>query len=192
MHLYLIRHPQPEVARDTCYGQSDVAANLAHCEQVLPVLSAGLPAGIPIISSPLQRCTVLARRLATATHSAAPVLDARLMEMNFGAWELRRWDDIPRAEVDAWAQDTLHYRPGGGESVFEMATRVLAFLHAFLHDVAGSQHREAALVCHAGPIRLIQAYQPGMAPAELAAQAALSRHEIPFGGCFSRDLPAST
>ncbi|MES2073224.1 MAG: histidine phosphatase family protein [Pseudomonadota bacterium] len=187
MHLYLIRHPQPEVAHDSCYGQSDVAANQAHCEQVLPALSARLPAGIPIISSPLQRCSVLAQRLAAATHSATPVLDARLMEMNFGAWELRRWDDIPRAEVDAWAQDTLHYRPGGGENVLAMAARVLAFLH----DMAGSRQGEAALVCHAGPIRLIQAYRPGMAAAALAAQAALSRHDIPFGGCISWDFPAT-
>ena len=43
--------------------------------------------------------------------------DARLAELDFGHWEMQSWDGIPRAEVDAWAADVAHYRPGGGESV---------------------------------------------------------------------------
>jgi alpha-ribazole phosphatase len=187
VQLYLIRHPQPEVARDICYGQSDMPANGAHGEQVLKALTAILPAGIAVISSPLQRCAVLAQRLAEAMHSYPPVLDARLMEMNFGAWEMRRWDDIPRAEVDAWAQDTIQYRPGGGESVMEMAARVIAFLSDVQRRRAGGM----ALVCHAGPIRLILAYRAGMSPAELAQEAASVQREIQFGQCLPWDVPAA-
>lgn len=50
--------------------------------------------------------------------------------MGFGAWEMRAWNAIPRAEVDAWAADLLHYRPDGGENVLDMACRVAAFAPA--------------------------------------------------------------
>ena len=44
-------------------------------------------------------------------------LDARLVELDFGSWEMHHWDTIPRAQIDAWAADVALYRPGDGESV---------------------------------------------------------------------------
>ncbi|MES2106904.1 MAG: histidine phosphatase family protein [Pseudomonadota bacterium] len=189
MRLYLIRHPQPEVAPDTCYGRSDLAANEAHCGQVLQAVSARLPAGIPVISSPLQRCAVLAHRLAEATQSVAPLLDARLMELDFGSWELRRWGDIPRTEIEAWAQDPVNYRPGGGESVIAMAARVIDFLQD-LPQRYGRHNIGPALVCHSGPIRTMLAYRSGISAGELATLAVASREKIQYGQCVAWVLPA--
>lgn len=167
MKLILVRHPKPEVAPGLCYGSTDLTVAPAQLEQTLAALR--LPADLPIYSSPLQRCAVLAERL-----SASPVYDARLVEMHFGVWEMRAWDDIPRAEIDAWAADMVHYRPGGGESVLQMATRIDAFYHQLPRD-------GAVIICHAGAMRLLAARHDGLPPARMALQAAQSAHQISYG-----------
>jgi alpha-ribazole phosphatase len=174
MKLHLVRHPQPEVGQGMCYGASDVAVSEAELARVHAGLrAAGLPGDLPVYASPLQRCARLARRL----QPAAPVLDARLAEMDFGRWEMQAWDAIPRAEIDAWAADLLHYRPGGAESVLDVARRVAAFLDGLRQ--AG--HREALLVCHAGTIRLLSQMQSSARLEDAALKAARTPHRIAYG-----------
>jgi alpha-ribazole phosphatase len=112
-----------------------------------------LPAAAAVYSSPLARCAGLALPLTAALGGAPVVFDARLAEMDFGAWEMRAWDDIARAEIDAWCADRLGYRPGGGETVIEVARRVTAFCR----DLARRDQGHAVIVCHAGTIRMLQA-----------------------------------
>ena len=169
MRLLLVRHPRPEVDPGLCYGRSDVAAKGADLLRV----RATLPTGLPTWSSPLQRCASLARAL----NPPQLRFDARLAEMDFGAWELRSWDDIPRIEVDAWAADLLHYRPGGGESVLDVARRVAAFLS----DLYKEGHAEALVVCHAGTIRLLRALHTGLPLEAAALEAARTPHRIGYG-----------
>ncbi|KFI09037.1 histidine phosphatase family protein [Massilia sp. BSC265] len=173
MRLILVRHPQPDVAPGLCYGSTDVAASTSAIAQVVGTLrEAGLPGTLPVFASPLSRCALLAREL------GVPVtLDARLAEMDFGAWEMRAWDTIARAEVDAWTADLLHYRPGGGENVLDVARRVAAFRDELRH--AG--HPGALLVCHAGTIRMLSALHLGGSIAEAALRAASSPHRISYG-----------
>ena len=152
MILHLIRHPRPIVAAGTCYGRRDVAA-----ENPAPAaerLRAVLPAGLPVWSSPSRRCLALAQLLADQ-----PVADARLMEMNFGDWEGRPWDDIPRDQLDAWAADIAGYAPPGGESPLQVQARVLDF-------VAELRVPAAVLVTHAGVIRMLLARQRGLTLAQ--------------------------
>ena len=173
MQLILVRHPQPDIAPGLCYGSTDVAASGAAIAQVAARLrEAGLPGALPVFASPLARCALLAREL------GVPVsFDARLAEMDFGAWEMRAWDAIPRAEVDAWAADLLHYRPGGGENVLDVARRVAAFRDD-LHQAA---YPGALLVCHAGTMRLLSALHLGGSIDEAALQAASRPHRIGYG-----------
>lgn len=141
MQVFLIRHPCPLVEEGVCYGQLDVAAEDPQLHA--PRLRALLPADIPVIASPLQR----ARLLAEALH-AQPQLDARLMEIGFGDWEGRRWAEIDRELLDAWAADILHFTPPGGESA--------AMLQARAVDCAASFSGEAlALVTHSGVMRAL-------------------------------------
>jgi alpha-ribazole phosphatase len=165
--LILVRHPKPLVAPGICYGSTDLVVAPEQLEQTLAALR--LPAGLPVYSSPLRRCATLASRLSTA-----PIYDARLAEMHFGDWEMQPWDAIPRADIDAWAADMAHYRPGGGESVLRMAERISAFYHALPQD-------DAIIVCHAGSIRLLAACHGGLAPAQMALQAAQAAHQIGYG-----------
>ena len=151
MILHLIRHPKPLVGPGICYGRLDISAeNIA---AVADDLRANLPSGLPLWSSPLQRCRKLAELL-----NPNLVIDERLMEMDFGAWEGRSWDDIPRPELDAWAADVAGYAPPGGESPLALQQRALDF-------VAGLTVPEAVIVTHAGVIRVLLAYWQGLPPA---------------------------
>lgn len=173
MQLILVRHPPPLVASGVCYGRTDLAVSPEQLEQTLTALRASLPSGLPLYSSPLRRCAGLAASL-----SPAPIYDDRLVEMDFGSWEMQPWDAIPRAGIDAWAEDVVHYQPGGGESVLRMAQRIAAF-HADLQRQLGGG--SAVVVCHAGAMRLLSACHGGMAPAEMALHAARAAHNIPYG-----------
>jgi alpha-ribazole phosphatase len=175
MQLILVRHPKPLVASGVCYGRTDLAVAPEQLEQTLAALRVSLPPGLPLYSSPLRRCAGLADRL-----SPAPIYDARLVEMDFGAWEMQPWDAIPRAGIDAWAEDVVHYPPGGGESVLQMAGRIAAF-HADLQRQLGGGGGGAIVVCHAGAMRLLSACHRGLAPAEMALHAAQAAHNIPYG-----------
>lgn len=179
MRLYLVRHPQPEVAPGICYGSTDLAVAPQEDERAAAALVRALPKGLPVFSSPAKRCSGLADKLAVMLGSPAVTHDVRLTEMHFGAWEMRAWDDIPRVEIDAWSKDLIAYRPGGGESVMQMAQRVHAFHEDIRHQ---SGHGAAALVvCHAGTIRLLLACQRGLTLAELALYAVQARHQIAYG-----------
>lgn len=199
MRLYLIRHPQPVVAAGVCYGSSDIIVTPQECERVvnaftsdmtnepanewcngsmngLATSSVLLPRGLPIYSSPLRRCAGLAQQLYARLDGVSLSFDPRLEEMGFGAWELRAWDDIARSEVDAWAQDVTGYRPGGGESVMDMAQRVGAFYQEA--QVAGG---ERIVVCHAGTIRLLLACRQGGSVESIAQRAGQVQVKVGYG-----------
>jgi alpha-ribazole phosphatase len=171
--VILVRHPQPLVAPGVCYGRTDLAVAPERLEQTLTALRTSLPAGLPLYASPMRRCAELAARL-----SQAPIYDERLVEMDFGAWEMQPWDAIPRADIDAWAEDVVHYQPGGGESVLRMAERIAAFHADLQRQQPGG---DAIIICHAGAMRLLAARHAGLAPAEMALHAARAAHNIPYG-----------
>lgn len=142
MRLFLIRHPEAEVAAGLCYGRSDLALREPWSADVAAGL---LPAGIPVISSPLRRCAEFAAAL--SPHAR---IDARLGELDFGRWEMQPWEAIPRTELDAWAADPLGFDGHGGESVTQMRLRVRQAL-ADLND------RDCVWVTHAGVMKLVLA-----------------------------------
>ena len=150
MRLHLIRHPKPQIEAGRCYGRLDVPA--MGVEAVAAALRAELPAGVPVFTSPLRRCHDLAALL-----HASPTADERLAEMHFGDWEGRLWDEIPRAELDAWAADVAGYAPPGGESPRVLQRRALDF-------VASLAVEEAVVVTHAGVIRTLLAHWQGLPP----------------------------
>ena len=174
MRLLLVRHPQPQVGAGLCYGRTDIRACSEDTDRVHAALAAaGLPGAMPVYASPALRCAELARRLG----AAALAFDVRLTEMDFGTWEMRSWDEIGRAAVDAWTADLLHYRPGGGECVFDVATRVAGFLG----ELRQTGHAQVLVVCHAGTIRLLQALHRGLGIADAALHAARTPHRIAYG-----------
>ena len=184
MKLILVRHPAPDVASGLCYGRSDVAVTPQNMAASCASLLASLPAHLPLYSSPLSRCSVLAQSLARALPASQFTQDPRLAEMDFGAWELHPWQDIERTDIDAWAADLAHYRPGGGENVLAMATRIRSFLTELLRE----QHATVIVICHAGTIRLLTALQAGLSLEETAVLAASNCHQIAYGATVTLDF----
>ena len=157
MDLVLIRHPAVAVEAGVCYGSSDVAlagdatqeaAALARRLEAL-----GAPAPARVESSPLARCAHIAKAFA-GQHGVAAGTDARLAEMDFGTWELQRWDAIERAQIDAWAADFEHARPHGGESVAQFEARVHTWFDAVCATATGEP---VWSVTHVGVIRAVTA-----------------------------------
>lgn len=148
--LYLVRHPLADVAPNTCYGNSDVGLveDVAGCATRLRTI---LPREAMFVSSPLRRCLELAQAL------GKPFIEPRLREIDFGAWELRRFDEIPRDEIDAWAAEPLSFRPPDGETVSEMATRAIAALSEWTGNTAAP----VVFISHGGPLRAIAGHLLG-------------------------------
>jgi alpha-ribazole phosphatase len=157
--LVLIRHPQPEVASGICYGKTDLllrepatASALEISARVRAHPSAIVQAPSHMACSPLQRCAQLGQALATMHPSAALTFDARLQELDFGAWEMQPWDSIGKAPIDAWIAsgfDAHH----GGESLQALDSRVASWLQdAQKTDAA---HQTLWVITHAGVIRSI-------------------------------------
>ncbi|KVL03439.1 alpha-ribazole phosphatase [Burkholderia territorii] len=151
MDLVLIRHPAVAVEPGICYGRSDVplAASAEAAARAVRARLAALGAPLPeqVWTSPLTRCASVAERLAQAF--GVPLRrDAGWQEMDFGTWELRRWDDIDRAALDAWAADLMHACAHGGESVARFAARVACVADALTRTDAPQW-----ALTHAGVIR---------------------------------------
>ena len=107
------------------------------------------------VSSPLARARETAEILAGGPVS----IDARLVEMDWAAWEGRTLDAL-RAEIGnlrtAWQSKGLDFRAPGGESPREVQAR----LRPFLAERAATG-RPVAAVCHRGVIRAVYALAVG-------------------------------
>ncbi|MBT6275368.1 MAG: alpha-ribazole phosphatase, partial [Chromatiales bacterium] len=104
-------------------------------------------------SSPSRRCRVLANALGGAVS-----MDPRWMEFDFGHWEGRAWHDLPRAEIDAWANDLVSARPPGGESLEDVALRATAVFEHWLDR----EPERLIVVAHGGVIRVVLAHVLGL------------------------------
>ena len=155
MDLYLIRHTRPQVLDGVCYGHADidVAPSFNEDFEILKnKLNAIKPAGI--LSSPLQRCLKLADATATHLNSATVTQDSRLMELNFGDWELQPWSDIPQGIVGEWTEAHIRHTPPNGESYQDLHLRAKSFL-----EEVSEKHKDEAVIAftHAGVIRALVA-----------------------------------
>ena len=157
MTLWLVRHAQPLVDAGICYGQLDLKADADATLTCAQALAEVLPAGISVVTSPLQRCEQLTHMLLAARPDLTIKKDARLQEMNFGAWEGQPWATLARAELAAWTADFANYQPGGsGESVRQFMARVASALDDL------PQRRDTVWVTHAGVIRACGLIRQGL------------------------------
>ena len=148
-----VRHAPPLV-KGLCAGHADVEV-----EAVSPAADAVVRAlrerdlrVARLFSSPTARCRDLAVDLA-ARLELPLVFDTRLMELDFGRWEGRPWDEIAhgeRAAFDRWARDFVAEAPPGGERVAELERRV----EEWLTETGRADPGQSCLaVTHAGVIR---------------------------------------
>jgi len=148
--VVLMRHPPPLSDHGICYGRLDMPIHpnadidrLAHN----PILDGSLI----VWTSPARRCQGLADRIAGAL-SIPLARDPRLLELDFGAWEGKSWNEVSRTELDRWAVDPLSFRPPGGESGTELIARATDFC-ADLRQL----RQDCVVVSHGGPLKVLSA-----------------------------------
>jgi alpha-ribazole phosphatase len=176
MEIFLIRHTSVDVPPGVCYGQTDVPlkesfkAEAARVRQQLQPLSFDA-----IYTSPLSRCT----KLATYCGYADAIRDDRLKELNFGAWEMRRFSQINDPVLQLWFKDYLHVAATDGESFERLHRRVAAFLD----ELRTKDYRRVAIFAHGGVLIGAQIYA-GLISEEEAIHAL-----TPYGGIIRISLP---
>lgn len=153
MKLWLLRHAAVKLEAGLCYGASDVSADPALTQQAASAVAQQLPPRLPVRVSGLGRAAQLADALrALRPDLLATVVDVRLNEMDFGEWELKSWDAIPRVAFDRWMADFGQIRFGGAESTQMVLDRVAAALE----EQRLAPGDEALWITHAGVIRAVQ------------------------------------
>jgi len=171
MLIYLVRHARPDGVEGICYGRHDVPVLPSATDSAARSLRSQIPEDVlstaPVYSSPLTRCTVLAREIAGRRPVA---VTPALRELDFGSWQGRSWNDIPGDELDAWAANLWHYAPGGGESARAAAQRWRSWVDSLL----GQSLHSVVAVTHAGLIRVAHAV-------ESASDPTLLTMDVPYG-----------
>jgi alpha-ribazole phosphatase len=149
MEVYLVRHTETVCEKGICYGQSDVKIMEPYDAVFQSVLNQ-LPQDARLYSSPLLRCVLLANYIKDNSEITAVNEDSRLMEMNFGDWEMKNWDVIPPDDFTPWMTDFVNVRVPNGESFTDLHNRVIDFIY---NELQTTNSKPVIIVAHAGVIR---------------------------------------
>lgn len=153
MRLILIRHTSVAVPRGICYGQTDVGLAATFPEEAAEVMDklnslsfgrVNAKSFDRVYTSPLSRCV----KLAEFCGFPDAVRDSRLMEMNFGEWEMQDYNKISDPRLQEWFDDYMNLAPTGGESAMEQRARFLDFIGDLRKEVP--ETASVALFTHGG------------------------------------------
>lgn len=154
MDIYLIRHTKTDTLKGLCYGQSDVALAKSFPEEAheLQQKLPGLKANSLLFSSPLTRCVKLAEKL-----SDNVLTDARLMELDFGGWEGKRFNEIDPTVLQQWTENIVDGAPPNGESFTDLCQRAGSFWQDVVCKMPPASE-QIIIITHAGIIRALIAH----------------------------------
>lgn len=150
MIIHLIRHTTPDIDLGLCYGQTDLDLAETFEQESTAVLNKLRPNYDAVITSPLQRCSKLADKIAAKQR----MVDNRLMEYNFGDWELKPWSEFKTADTQAWMDNFVDQPAPNGDSMISMKSRV----DDFFTDLLSKDYQHVAVVSHSGVQRLLHGH----------------------------------
>ncbi len=151
----LLRHGEPEGGRRYRGRRDDPLSDAGWAQ-----MRAAVPARPPwrrVVTSPLRRCREFAAELA-AGHDLALEVEEGLREIDFGAWEGLRAEEIEARDGEAlrrYYDDPWRHTPPDGEPLARFQARVESAWRALLAR-HGGEH--LLLVCHAGVMRVVLAH----------------------------------
>lgn len=126
MKLILIRHTSLNIASGICYGQSDIDVSETFIDEATTVKAKLANYELDTVyTSPLQRCVKLADFCGFPTAIQEP----KLMELNFGDWEGKLWDDIDDPNLQNWFNDWINIPATNGESFMMQYERYVEFVN---------------------------------------------------------------
>jgi len=158
--IWVVRHGQTDANADRLLlGRTDIDLNDVGRAQAQRLANV-LPAGARIISSPLLRCRSTAIAIAkqgggapeTAVgrlEAGAYEVDHRLVELDFGEYDMHDVGSVPPEVWQQWASD-VHFAPPEGESVAGLFSRVSEVLDEMRVKAIES---DVVLVTHMFPIK---------------------------------------
>ncbi len=186
MNVYLVRHTSVDVPRGVCYGQSDVPLRTTFREEAAAVkeklqylaCKGFLPDNSPeasalheelssgeqllhfdaVYTSPLSRCTRLAEFCGYGDAQREP----RILELDFGEWEMQEYGAIADPHLEVWYEDWINVRATGGESFRDQFERV----SAFLQELKGKGMENVLLFCHGGVLACAKVLSGKIEPAD--------------------------
>ncbi len=151
-HIDLLRHGVT-LAGSVYLGRSDVSLSEHGYRQMADALP-DAPRYHAVLSSPLLRCAAFAQDYAQQ-HSLPLYYDARLQEMDFGAWDGRSAAEIAAADASAlenfW-RDPIACPPPQAEPLLSFQARVLA---AWQELTEHYPDQRVLLITHGGVMRII-------------------------------------
>lgn len=146
-------------------GQTDIeldGTGVEQADRAARMLATLEPSAI--VSSDLRRAADTAAALASVT--GLPVThDERLRETFAGYWQGLSFAEITErfpGEAAAWDSGDVDFRPGGGESKFEVARRVVAGIESALEPVGTGG--TLVVVTHGGAARVGMCRLLGLPP----------------------------
>ena len=161
IRIALLRHAQTDLHGHFC-GHLDLGLSVCGQEQISTIvqnLSQLMPHAI--WSSDLRRARETAEPIARY-FGLDYTISPGLREMNFGAWEGLTWKDVELhypEDASAWVKLFPNHRPPGGESFFELQSRVTEQLERLGKRVEPGC---TLVVTHAGFIRTAIAWVLGV------------------------------
>ncbi len=158
--VILVRHGETDFPQNRIYCDSkeDPALNSAgqaQARQAAAFLS--LKNISAIYASPSQRTRMTAEAIAENHKSLSVELDPGLVERNFGDWEGMYFEEIESqfpAKYREWKENQAAFKTGAGESVYDLAERVVPVVSKIVAAHAG---QTVVVVAHVGPIRVLLA-----------------------------------
>lgn len=146
-----IRHTSLKISGDICYGQTDIeVADTFDKEAERVKQQLHEKRYDAIFTSPLSRASLLCE---FCGYGDRAIKDPRIMERNFGIWELSVWSEVEEmlATHPEREQYFDHYGqviPPGGETISDLFERVADFID----EVRMERYNRVAVFCHGGVI----------------------------------------
>lgn len=177
MTLHIVRHGRTTAnASGLLLGRADPELDDVGRRQA-DQIAAVLPQGLIVYSSPLQRTMQTAKAISSDIE-----VEERLIELDYGHWDLTPLSEVPAESWAAWRADP-DFRPPGGETLRELAKRVGAFLDEVSETATG---HDVAVVTHVSPIKAAVAWALGVGVEvswrSMVGQASISRIEVSSRG----------
>jgi alpha-ribazole phosphatase len=175
LEVYLIRHTSVGVSKAVCYGKSDVELSENFLYEKTDVYEKLYKAGafshnapILLYSSPLKRCALLAEYIQSQGKIKTTItLDKRVQEMDFGDWEMQKWDVLPIDSFQSWMTAFTSTTVPNGEKFMDMYDRTTDFMKELVlkHENPDTLQPQVIFIfAHAGSIRTIISHCLGMPP----------------------------
>ena len=158
MEVTFIRHTSVDVPPGVCYGQSDVPLRDSFEQEAA------------ITSENLKTYRPQGRDFDCGYPDAEH--DKRIMEINFGDWEMQKFDEISDPRLKEWYTDYMNVPATNGESFAMQYQRVASFLD----ELKEKEYAQVAIFAHGGVLICAQLYAGTIKPEE--AFSALT----PYGG----------